>query len=159
MKKLIGILFVLGVVGATFWRMATHEEPMHAEDYLQIGIESGASGKHVDAIEAFKKALKENPNYIEAYLSLGNAYGNTGRYKESIAAYKEGIQLNPRHQKVPQMEMNIAWVAHKANDNKTAVLYAKKAIQSFTNRNDYAGVARAGARLRMIEQKSESIIK
>jgi len=159
MKKLIGILFVLGVVGATFWRMATHEEPMHAEDYLQIGIENGTSGKHVDAIEAFKKALKENPNYIDAYLSLGNAYGNTGRYKESIAAYKEGIQLNPRHQKVPQMEMNIAWVAHKANDNKMAVLYAKKAIQSFTNRNDYAGVARAGARLRMIEQKSESLIK
>ncbi len=159
MKKLIGILFVLGVVSATFWRMATYEEPMHAEDYLQIGIENGTSGKHVDAIEAFKKALKENPNYIDAYLSLGNAYGNTGRYKESIAAYKEGIQLNPRHQKVPQMEMNIAWVAHKANDNKTAVLYAKKAIQSFTNRNDYAGVARAGARLRMIEQKSESIIK
>ena len=159
MKKLIGILFVLGVAGATFWRMATHEEPINAEDCLQIGIESGTSGKHVDAIKAFKKALKENPNYIDAYLSLGNAYGNTGRYKEAIAAYKEGIQLNPSHQEVPQMEMNIAWVAHKANDNKTAVLYAKKAIQSFTNRNDYAGVARAGARLRMIEQKSESIIK
>ena len=159
MKKLIGILFILGVIGAIFWRMATHEEPMHAEDYLQLGIESGTSGKHLAAIEAFKKALKENPNYIDAYLSLGNAYGNTGRYKEAIAAYKEGIQLNPRHQEVPQMEMNIAWVAHKANDNKTATLYAKKAIQSFTNRNDYAGVARAGARLRMIEEKSGNIIK
>ena len=159
MKKLIGILFILSVIGATFWRMATHEEPMHAEDYLQLGIESGTSGKHEDAIEAFKKALKESPNYIDSYLSLGNAYGNTRRYKESIAAYKEGIQLNPRHQEVPQMEMNIAWVAHKANDNKTATLYAKKAIQSFTNRNDYAGVARAGSRLRMIEEKSGNIIK
>ena len=159
MKKLIGILFILGVIGSTFWGMATQEEPMHAEDYLQLGIESGTSGKHEDAIEAFKNALKENPNYIEAYLSLGNAYGNTGRYNESIAAYKEGIQLNPRHQQVPQMEMNIAWIAHKTNDNKTAALYAKKAIQSFTNRNDYAGVARAGARLRMIEEKSENIIK
>ena len=159
MKKLIGILFILGVIGATFWRMATHEEPMYAEDYLQLGIESGTSGKHEDAIEAFKKALKKNPNYIEAYLSLGNAYGNTGRYNDSIAAYKEGIQLNPRHQEVPQMEMNIAWIAHKTNDSKTAALYAKKAIQSFTNRNDYAGVARAAARLRMIEEKSEKIIK
>ena len=159
MKKLIGILFILVVIGVTLWRMATHEEPMHAEDYLQLGIESGTSGKHEDAIEAFKKALKENPNYIDAYLSLGNAYGNTERYKEAIAAYKEGIQLNPRHQEVPQMEMNIAWVAHKANDNKTATLYAKKAIQSFTNRNDYAGVARAGSRLRMIEEKSGNIIK
>ena len=159
MKKLIGILFILGAIGATFWRMTTHEEPMHAADFLQLGIESGTSGKHEDAIEAFKKALKKNPDYIEAYLSLGNAYGNTGRYNESIAAYKEGIQLNPRHQEVPQMEMNIAWIAHKTNNNKTAALYAKKAIQSFTNRNDYAGVARAGARLRMIEEKSEKIIK
>ena len=159
MKKLIGILFILSVIGATFWRMATNIDPMHAEDYLQLGIESGTSWKHEDAIEAFKKALKKNPNYINAYLSLGNAYGNTGRYQESIAAYKEGIQLNPRHQEVPQMEMNIAWIAHKTNDNKTAALYAKKAIQSFTNRNDYAGVARAGARLRMIEEKSGNIIK
>ena len=107
MKKLIGILFILGVIGTTFWRMATHEEPMHAEDYLQLGIESGTSGKHEDAIEAFKKALKENPNYIEAYLSLGNAYGNTGRYNESIAAYKEGIQLNPRHQAVSYTHLTL----------------------------------------------------
>lgn len=145
---------ILGVIAATLWRVATHEEPLHAEDYLQLGIEQGASGKHEDAIEAFKKALNENPNYVAAYLSLGNAYGNTGRYAESIASYKEGIQLNPRHQEVPQMEMNIAWVAHKMNDNKTAVLYAKKAIQSYTDRNDYAGVAMAGTRLRMIEKKS-----
>ncbi len=159
MKKLIGALLILGVIAATFWRMATHEEPLHAEDYLILGIEKGASGKHEDAIEAFKKALNENPNYIAAYLSLGNAYGNTGRYEESIASYKEGIQLNPRHKEVPNMEMNIAWVAHKMNDNKTAALYAKKAIQSFTDRNDYAGVALAGTRLRMIEEKSENTIK
>ena len=154
MKKTIGLIIILGVLGATFWRVGTHEEPMHAEDYIQQGIELGTSGKHGDAIEAFKKALNDNPNYMPAYLSLGNAYGNTGRYAEAIASYKEGIQLNPRHQEVPQMEMNIAWIAHKMNDNEMAVLYAKKAIQSFTDRNDYAGVAMAGTRLRMIEEKS-----
>ena len=154
MKKNIVILITVGVLGVVFWHMATREDPMLAEDYLQLGIERGASGKHGDAIEAFKKALSVNPDYIPAYLSLGNAYGNTGRYKESIASYKEGIQLNPRHPEVPQMEMNIAWVAHKINDNKTAVLYAKKAIQSYTDRNDYAGVAMAASRLRMIEEKS-----
>ncbi|MBC8283053.1 MAG: tetratricopeptide repeat protein [Nitrospinae bacterium] len=154
MKKIIGLFIILSVLGATFWRMATHEEPMHAEDYYQLGIESGVAGKHEDAIEAFKKALHENPNYVPAYLSLGNAYGNTGRYEESIASYKEGIQLNPRHPKVPQMEMNIAWIAQKMNDKKNAVLYAQKAIQSYTDRNDYAGVAMAGSQLQMIEKKA-----
>ncbi|MEK9629739.1 MAG: tetratricopeptide repeat protein [Nitrospinota bacterium] len=159
MKRKIGILFFLVLIAATAWRLTTYEEPMHAEDYLQLGIEKGALGMHEDAIKAFKSALNVNPNYIPAYLSLGNAYGNTGRYEESIASYKEGIQLNPRHPEVPQMEMNISWVANKMKDNETAVLYAKKAIQSYTDRNDYAGVAMAGSRLRMIEEKTESAKK
>ena len=153
MKKIIGLFILLVVIGATIWRLATHEEPMHAEDYLQLGIERGVAGKHEDAIEAFKKALHENPDYISAYLSLGNAYGNTGRYEESIASYKEGIQLNSTHPQVPQMEMNIASIAHKMKDKNTAVLYTQKAIQSYTDRNDYAGVAKAAAQLRMIEIK------
>ena len=153
MKKIIGLFIILGVIGGTVWQLANHEERMHAEDYLQLGIEHGVAGKHEDAIEAFKKAIQENPNYSSAYLSLGNAYGNTGRYEESIASYKEGIQLNSRHPQVPQMEMNIASIAHKMNDKKTAVLYAQKAIQSYTDRNDYAGVAKAAAQLRMIEIK------
>ena len=51
------------------------------------------------------------------------------------------------------MEMNIAWVSHKSNDNKTAIIFTKRAIQSFTDRNDYAGVAKAGLRLRMLQNK------
>jgi hypothetical protein len=54
------------------------------------------------------------------------------------------------------MEMNIAWIAHKTKDSKTAILYSKKAIQSFTDRNDYSGVAIAATRLRLIENKPES---
>ena len=153
MKKIIGLFIILGVMGVAVWQLANRAERTHAGDYLQLGIEHGVAGKHEGAIEAFKKALQENPDYILAYLSLGNAYGNTGRYEESIASYKEGIQLNSRHPKVPQMEMNIASIAHKMNDKKTAVLYAQKAIQSYTDRNDYAGVAKAAAQLRMIEIK------
>ena len=56
MKKNIGILIILSVIGIIFLSMAIREEPMSAGDYLQLGIEKGASGKHNDAIEAFKKA-------------------------------------------------------------------------------------------------------
>ena len=102
MQKIIGLFIILVVIGATIWRLATHEEPLHAEDYLQLGIERGVNGKHEDAIEAFKKALHENPDYIPAYLSLGNAYGNTGRYEESIASYKEGFSLIQDIRKCPK---------------------------------------------------------
>ena len=126
---------------------------MGAEDYLELGIEKGNLGIHEEAIEFFKKALIKKPDFVPAYLALGNAYGNTNRYQKALNAYKEGIQLNRSHKDVPQMEMNIAWISHTIHDDKTAILFTKKAIQSFTDRNNYAGVAEAGIRLRMFQNK------
>ena len=146
-------LFFLGFLGIIVWQVSILEKQMGAEDYLNLGIEKGSLGVHEEAIDFFKKALNEDPDLIPAYLALGNAYGNTKRYKDALNAYKEGIQLNRRHKDVPQMEMNIAWISHKVHDNKTAILFTKKAIQSFTDRNDYAGVAKAGIRLRMFQNK------
>ena len=149
------ILFFLFLVflGLVVWESSILEKTMSAEDYLALGIEKGSLGVHEEAIELFKEALNENPNLISAYLALGNAYGNTKRYEEALNVYREGIQLDRRHKDVPQMEMNIAWISHKVHDDKTAILFTKKAIQSFTDRNDYAGVAEAGVRLRMFQNK------
>jgi tetratricopeptide (TPR) repeat protein len=146
-------LFVLSVVGTVVWQVSTSEKKMDAEDYLAVGIEKGSMGSHYEAIKQFKNALKEDPDFVAAYLALGNAYGNAKKYKDAINAYKEGIQINPRHKYVPQMEMNIAWVSHKNYDDKTAIIFTKKAIQSFTDRNDYKGVAEAGTRLRLFQNK------
>ena len=146
-------LFVFSVVGTVVWQVSTLGERMDAEDYLVLGIEKGSMGSHYEAIEQFKNALKENPDFVAAYLALGNAYGNANNYKDAINAYKEGIQINPRHKDVPQMEMNIAWVSHINDDDKTAIIFTKKAIQSFTDRNDYKGVAEAGLRLRLFQNK------
>ena len=146
-------LFVLSVVGTVVWQVSTLEKKMDAEDYLVLGIEKGSMGSHYEAIEQFKNALKENPDFVAAYLALGNAYGNAKNYKDAINAYKEGIQINPRPKDVPQMEMNIAQVSHINDDDKTAIIFTKKAIQSFTDRNDYKGVAEAGLRFRLFQNK------
>lgn len=146
---IIFFVFLIAVV----WETSKLKKIMGAEDYLELGIKKGNLGVHEEAIELFKKALVKNPNFVPAYLALGNAYGNTNRYPEALNAYKEGIQLNHNHKDVPQMEMNIAWISHKSNDNKTAIIFTKKAIQSFTDHNDYAGVAKAGLRLRMLQNK------
>ena len=149
---MLSLLF-LGFLGTVVWQTSILEKTMGAEDYLTLGFEKGRMGIHDEAIELFKKALIVNPDFVTAYLALGNAYGNTKNYKNALNAYKEGIQINPLHKDVPRMEMNIAWVSHKVNDNKTAILFTKKAIQSFTDRNDYAGVAKAGIRLRMFQNR------
>ena len=152
-KWLLYFIIFLGFLGAVVWETTKLKKIMGAEDYLELGIEKGNLGIHEEAIEFFKKALIKKPDFVPAYLALGNAYGNTNRYQKALNAYKEGIQLNRSHKDVPQMQMNIAWVSHKVNDDKTAIIFTKKAIQSFTDRNDYAGVAEAGIRLRMLQNK------
>ena len=152
-KRIIFFIIFLVFLGTIIRETSKLKKIRGAEDYLELGIKKGNLGVHEEAIELFKKALVKNPNLVPAYLALGNAYGNTNRYPEALNAYKEGIQLNSSHKDVPQMEMNIAWVSHKSNDNKTAIIFTKRAIQSFTDRNDYAGVAKAGLRLRMLQNK------
>ena len=151
---LILSLFFIGFVGIVIWQTSILEKTMDAEDYLTLGIEKGSIGIHDEAIEFFKKALILNPNLVTAYLALGNAYGNTKNYKGALNAYKEGIQINSLHKDVPRMEMNIAWISHEIHDDKAAIIFTKKAIQSFTNRNDYEGVAEAGIRLRLFQNKN-----
>ena len=148
-KLIIFSLIFLGFLGTIVWESSKLKKIMGAEEYLELGIEKGSLGIHEEAIELFKKALVKNPDFISAYLALGNAYGNTNRYQEALNAYKEGIQLNHNHKDIPQMEMNIAWISHKIDDDKTA-------IQSYTARNDYAGVAEAGLQLRMLQNKNNS---
>ena len=148
---LVFILIFLGFLGLVVWQTSILEKTMSAEEYLTLGVEKGSMGSHDEAIDFFKKALITNPDFVAAYLALGNAYGNTKNYKGALNAYKEGIQINPLHKDVPRMEMNIAWISHKIHDHKTAIIFTKKAIQSFTDQNDYEGVAEAGIRLRLFQ--------
>ena len=147
-KRKLGILILLALVGAILLEAATKRESLDAEGYVVLANQMGANGNHLEATEAFKNALKINPDYIPAYLGLGTAYGNTGHHEEAIAIFKQGIRLDPGHRFVPQMQMNIAVMAHNMKNEKVAVQYAKKSLQSYTDRGDYAGVALAGQKLK-----------
>jgi tetratricopeptide (TPR) repeat protein len=147
-KRKFWILILLALVGAILLEAATKRKSMDAEGYVVLANQMGANGNHLEATEAFKNALKINPDYIPAYLGLGTAYGNTGHHDEAIAIFRQGIQLDPGHRSVPQMQMNIAVMAHNMKNGKVAVQYAKKALQSYTDQGNYAGVALAGQKLK-----------
>ena len=149
-KRKLGIFILLALVGAIILEAATKRESIDAEGYVALANQMGANGNHLEATEAFKNALKINPDYIPAYLGLGTAYGNTGYHEEAIAIFKQGILLDPDHRSVPQMQMNIAVMAHNMKNGKVAVQYAKKALQSYTDQGDYAGVALARQKLKQL---------
>lgn len=130
------------------------EKPMSPDDYVSLGNQLGMEGDHVGASQVFLSSIKIDPYYIPAYLGLGIAYGNLGRNNDAVAVFKEGIKLDNINALVPQMQMGIATIAYgKMNDVEIAVKYLKKALQTYTDQGDYAGVALAGKKLKQISTK------
>ena len=153
MKKKIAIFILLVLVCLIALEITTKEKFIDVAEYMAVGNEMGIIGNHVEAGKAFKRALNMDPYYVPAYLGLGIAYANAGRNKEAIEVLKEGIKLNFNHSSVPKMQISIASIAfNRMNDQKTAVQFAKKALQKYTDQRDYAGVALAGHKLKQFNQ-------
>ena len=151
-RKKIGIFLLLILLVVTIWGIIDNKGPMNVEEYVALGNKMGVKGNHVAAGKAFKDALKIDPYYVPAYLGLGTAYGNSGRGKEAIVILREGIKLSPTHNLVPQMQISIASIAYnKMNDGKTAIQFAKEALQIYTDQGDYVGVALAGQKLKQYD--------
>jgi tetratricopeptide (TPR) repeat protein len=53
------------------------------------------TGKHEDALAAYRKAIELAPDNARAHLALGALLRQTGRLDESIAALRQAIRLNP----------------------------------------------------------------
>ena len=131
------------------------DKSMSPEDYVFLGNQLGMKGDHVGASKVFKSSLKIDPYFIPAYLGLGIAYGNLGRNNDAVDVFKEGIKLGNIHAFVPEMQMGIATIAYdKMNNDEMAVKYVKKALQTYTDQGNYAGVALAGQKLKQISPKS-----
>ena len=63
--------------------------------HYRHGINHMTSGRHKEAIEAFKQVIRILPNYAEVYLELGKNYWALGMHKEAMEAHKQAIRINP----------------------------------------------------------------
>ena len=53
------------------------------------------NGDNIDAIEAFKIAIKMDEAFLPAWGNLGNALKNEDRYHEALLATQKVIDLDP----------------------------------------------------------------
>jgi tetratricopeptide (TPR) repeat protein len=65
--------------------------------YNNLGASYNALGRHPQAIEAYRQAIRIRPEYAEAYNNLGVAYNALGRYQEAIEAYRQAIRIRPQY--------------------------------------------------------------
>jgi len=69
--------------------------PADARDHCERAFWLSTSGKHKEAIEEYKQAIRIFPNYAEAHSNLGANYVELGMYGEAIEEYKQAIRIDP----------------------------------------------------------------
>jgi tetratricopeptide (TPR) repeat protein len=66
-----------------------------ADKAIKRGIGHAESGRDIEAIQSFKKAIDLSPDYDYAYYSLGIYFAKKGRFEESIDPFFKAVKINP----------------------------------------------------------------
>ncbi|MFQ5687064.1 MAG: tetratricopeptide repeat protein [Candidatus Scalindua sp.] len=82
------------------------------------GMDHMMSGRHKEAIEAFKQVIRILPDYVMVHLELGKNYRGLGMYKEAMEAYKQAVRISP-DDAYAHYSLGIAYL--KLNDRGSAL--------------------------------------
>jgi tetratricopeptide (TPR) repeat protein len=107
--SMVIVLTTLGICAhqqISYWNNSTalfsHAIEVTQNNYLahnNLGIAYGSLGRHQDAIETYKQAIRIKPDFADAHYNRGVAYGSLGRYQDEIEAYKQAIRIKPNYAK------------------------------------------------------------
>jgi tetratricopeptide (TPR) repeat protein len=125
------------------WTKAQPGQPLA---WYSLGIAYGELGRHQEAVDAFKEALRLKPDYAEAWNNLGTAYSHQGRHQEAIQACKEALRLKPDY---PVAWHNLGVAHHRLDRYQEAIKAYKEAIRlkpDFAEAWNGLGAAYAGLR-------------
>src|ERR1051325_2770855 len=73
---------------------AVESDSNYAEAWAQSGFCNEKLGKHVEALEASKRAVNLRPS-AESYFNIGLANFYLKQYKEAVEGYRQSIKLDP----------------------------------------------------------------
>jgi Flp pilus assembly protein TadD len=76
-------------------RRWTQAEPRNDFAWFDLGFAYANLGRHREAIEAYRQALRLKPDDVNIWLNLGGAYGKLGRYREVVEASRQALRLKP----------------------------------------------------------------
>ena len=79
--------------------------PARIEILSYIGRAYTETGRHAEAIEAFRKVIAAYPNHLNAILNLGIAYDRMGDDEDALKAYRRALHIKPDY---PRIHSNIA---------------------------------------------------
>jgi tetratricopeptide (TPR) repeat protein len=88
------------------------------------------AGKHVEAIEEYKLAIREDPKFTKAHIYMGDSYLALGQRDEAIRCYQKAIELDPKDR---QAHRFLGDVYEKVFDETKDAKYIDLAINCYQN--------------------------
>ena len=64
-------------------------DPADADAHHNLGIVLMRSGRHDEAVVAYRQSLRYRPNYGPTFMNLGYALKDSGRLAEAAAAWEQ----------------------------------------------------------------------
>ncbi len=79
----------------TIWQDTLLHQPTNPKVYNNLGVALVAAGRHDEAVQAFKQAVRLRPEFAEARFNLAAEMRKAGRHEEAVANYESGLQFVP----------------------------------------------------------------
>lgn len=92
----------------------------------RLGDRYFESGKHVEAINIYKKVLSLDPNDVDTYNDLGLSYYYTNQNDKSIETLKKGSEVIPSYQRI---WMSLGFVSASTGKKEEAKTAFAKAVE------------------------------
>ncbi len=129
------IAVLLIIEGCSLPKIIILNDPLRAEEHLELGKIYESQGKADLALQQYEAAVKMDPKSISSLLLLGDLSFRSGNYETAESAYQKAVALQPENGDIYN---NLCWVYLKQNRgiDKAGDLI-KKALVATPGRRGY----------------------
>ena len=71
-------------------------DEMAAKADYSLGVMSGSSGRHADAVAHLRAAVTHDPTYVEAFVALGDELRHAGENAAALQPYADAVRIDSR---------------------------------------------------------------
>jgi tetratricopeptide (TPR) repeat protein len=76
--------------------------------YNRLGLALRQRGKHMEAVEEYKKALQLEPDNENVYFNMGRAYMDAGEKSKAVSSFKKALELEPGFKECSEILVSLA---------------------------------------------------
>ncbi len=124
------LLFLQTVLTARCGRMPriiVLEDPLTAEEHIELGVAYERSGEYDLAVREYERALRKDGESFQARVNLGNVRLAKKEYGKAAEEYREALGIRPGD---PEATNNLAWVAIRSGEDREEAAAAMEAVLS-----------------------------